>query len=278
MQDTSDIASSFIVWGVIILIIIAIISKVYEKSRKKNQTHKYAPTLDEYDPTEIAELTNHFNTAHRQRAPNQLASLGVDARVKVATGEKFERAEIDVDYALRNLDIDNYVAFRDLIIPTGREMQLTQIDHVVVSIYGIFCIETKSHAGNIYGFLKSETWKQYLAHQIFPLYNPYKQNYGHIKAIEKLIGSNIRGPIHSYVVFPNAHKVVIDKEVLDMSIESVIQKINNHNHAIYDIATCERIAKSFAYAASKREELRGRHHDEVVRHVNKKVAKLTRYS
>ena len=34
----------------------------------------------------------------------------------------------------------------------------TQIDHIVVSIYGIFVIETKNYKGQIYGNNNSEYW------------------------------------------------------------------------------------------------------------------------
>ncbi|MBC7565164.1 NERD domain-containing protein [Candidatus Saccharibacteria bacterium] len=201
------------------------------------------------------------------------------ARSKVMYGDSAERAEIDVDYALRKLNYKHYVVFGDLIIPSGmKNPSLTQIDHVVVSIYGIFCIETKSNHGTIYGNSRSEHWKQYLGKQEYGMYSPYRQNHHHVTALEKLLYTVLRAPIHSYIVFPNAKKVVVDGKAHDMSIEGAIDKINKHTYARYDIATVEHIAKFLAYTASMRNELRGRHHDEVQSYVNKKMTDVLKIS
>ena len=44
---------------------------------------------------------------------------------------------------------DDYVIIDDVVLRTDRGT--TQIDHVVVSRYGVFAIETKNYRGEIYG-------------------------------------------------------------------------------------------------------------------------------
>ena len=44
---------------------------------------------------------------------------------------------------------DEYYIFNDVILDTGQGT--TQIDHIVVSKYGVFAIETKNYRGEIYG-------------------------------------------------------------------------------------------------------------------------------
>lgn len=39
---------------------------------------------------------------------------------------------------------------------------LHQIDHVVVSVYGIYVVETKNYTGTIYGDSKYSEWFMYL--------------------------------------------------------------------------------------------------------------------
>lgn len=66
----------------------------------------------------------------------------------------------------------------------------TQIDHVVVSPYGIFVIETKNYKGFIYGDTDGKMWTQVLLagksgtrHNKF--YSPVKQNQTHIRVLSQ---------------------------------------------------------------------------------------------
>jgi hypothetical protein len=77
----------------------------------------------------------------------------------------------------------------------------TQIDHVVVSNYGIFVIETKNYKGWILGKEKDEYWTQNIYGRKNKFKNPIRQNYGHIKALEKLLDSFKEIPIISIVAF-----------------------------------------------------------------------------
>ena len=183
-----------------------------------------------------------------------------------------EMCEQTVTNALRSLDMKSYVVFENLILPSRGNTPHTEIDQVVVSPYGIFCIETKSHQGAIYGFKSSGRWKQYLGGKEFDIINPLRQNYKHTSAVEDLLGANLRAKVHSYIVFPNARSVKIDGEYVDCSIGETIKKISRHKSPIYDLHDCERILKSFAYASSKRDELKGRHKEEVQAYLKSKVA------
>ena len=64
-----------------------------------------------------------------------------------------------------------------------------QIDHIFISEKGIFIIETKNYAGNIYGKETSDEWKQYFKNRNFKLKNPIFQNYGHKKIVSKIINN-----------------------------------------------------------------------------------------
>lgn len=205
-----------------------------------------------------------------ENTPSQ--TIDIVARSSVRTGLKGERAEIDIDIALRKLDHGNYMVFRDLIIPTGRQHpSLTQIDHVVVSTYGIFCIETKSNSGYIYGYTRSDKWTQYLAREKYRMHSPFRQNMYHVRSLERYLHGILRAPVHSYLAFPNARKVVIDGKEEDLSVTGIVSKIQNHNYKVYEPPTVVRIAKSLAYIASKRDELRDRHVDEVREYLNKRM-------
>ena len=91
-----------------------------------------------------------------------------------------------------------YHALHDLLIPLYEST--TQIDHLYVSRYGIFVVETKNYAGWIYGDAEQKQWTQVLYQQKRRFYNPLKQNETHIKALAYLLKLPME-TFHSIVVF-----------------------------------------------------------------------------
>lgn len=107
----------------------------------------------------------------------------------------------------------------NLIIP-AENGKSSQLDHVLLSNYGIFVIETKNYSGRIYGGVDQLEWTQVLKYGKVKnkLYNPIKQNKTHIYNLSKFINeSNI--PYYSLVVFTN-------KAELEFRIDEVCQIYN----------------------------------------------------
>ncbi len=115
------------------------------------------------------------------------------ARAKGFFGELRVRATIRL-----RLNGRTYRPLHNLTLPTPDGT--TQIDHVVVSRFGVFVIETKNLAGWIFGDERSRKWTQSIYGRNFPFLNPLRQNYKHLKALADLSGL---GPqcLHSVVVF-----------------------------------------------------------------------------
>lgn len=77
----------------------------------------------------------------------------------------------------------------------------TQIDHIIVSIYGIFVIETKNYKGWIYGSENQRQWTQVFQNgSKFKFQNPLRQNYLHIKTLSDLLGLEL-SYFHSMIAF-----------------------------------------------------------------------------
>lgn len=92
----------------------------------------------------------------------------------------------------------DYHLIRDITLETPDGT--TQIDHVIISPYGIFVIETKNMKGWIFGSEKERYWTQKIYRHTSRFQNPLRQNYRHVKALEALL----RVPeeaIHSLIVF-----------------------------------------------------------------------------
>jgi restriction system protein len=77
----------------------------------------------------------------------------------------------------------------------------TQIDHVLVSRYGIFVIETKNYSGWIFGDARSEHWTQVIYKKKSRFQNPLRQNYKHIKTVQALLDFLPPEQVRGMVVF-----------------------------------------------------------------------------
>lgn len=68
----------------------------------------------------------------------------------------------------------------------------TQIDHVLVSVYGIFIIETKNIKGWIFGAADSDKWTQVIYGKKRQFQNPVKQNYRHTKCLSEYLKLDLK--------------------------------------------------------------------------------------
>ena len=92
------------------------------------------------------------------------------------------RGERAVAGRLRNGLPDEYQILNDTYLPLP-DGTTTQIDHIVVSQYGIFVVETKTYSGWIFGNENSAKWTQTIYHCKHSFQNPIRQNYRHICAL-----------------------------------------------------------------------------------------------
>jgi len=79
--------------------------------------------------------------------------------------------------------------------------ETTQIDHVLVSRFGVFVIETKHYTGWIFANEGDRYWTQVLYSAKFRFQNPIRQNYRHVCAVRELLDFLPSSAIQSIVVF-----------------------------------------------------------------------------
>ncbi|HIF9107874.1 TPA: NERD domain-containing protein [Photobacterium damselae] len=106
--------------------------------------------------------------------------------------------EFLVNRLLSKLPESDYTLIKDVTLPTSDGT--TQVDHIVVSKYGIFVVETKNMKGWIFGSARQKLWTQKIYRHSSKFQNPLHQNYKHIKALETLLGCNV-DYLHSVIVF-----------------------------------------------------------------------------
>ncbi|MDI5892838.1 nuclease-related domain-containing protein [Halomonas rhizosphaerae] len=102
------------------------------------------------------------------------------------------------------LSAETYRPIHNVTLPTPDGS--TQIDHIFVSRFGIFVVETKNMKGWVFGDEHQAQWTQKIYRKSFRFQNPLRQNYKHVKALEKAL--NVPGEvIHSIVVFTGSAKL-----------------------------------------------------------------------
>ena len=107
--------------------------------------------------------------------------------------------EAKVSRRLYRLNSKKYKVLNDILLRTS--WGSSQIDHIVISTFGIFVIETKNYKGWIFGHEKSQYWTQTIYQDKTKFKNPVKQNWGHIFALKEILSEYSYAKYHPIVVF-----------------------------------------------------------------------------
>lgn len=120
----------------------------------------------------------------------------------------------------------------DLLLPNPKSRTgYAQIDHVVISPYCLFVIETKNYSGEIKGGRKDQQWS---VSNRYKMYNPLRQNYGHIKAIESILKGVAAIKFISMISFTMRCRFSIDPE---------LRKIHSDELVVYDVELSDFITR-----------------------------------
>ena len=117
--------------------------------------------------------------------------------------------EFWVKTELNKLPKDKYIVLSNIMIKSSKGSH--QIDHIVISKYGLFVIEVKNYFGLITGDEYKDKWTQHLGKNKYYFNNPIHQNYGHIKALEEILQINNENFI-SVICISNQAKVKVKKK------------------------------------------------------------------
>jgi hypothetical protein len=104
----------------------------------------------------------------------------------------------------------------------------TQIDHILVSRFGVFVIETKDYNGWIFANAKQAAWTQVLYRQKFKFQNPIFQNMRHVEAVKNTLDFLPSNCIQSLVVFTGDAKFKTDIPPGVFTIPELIEYLRNH--------------------------------------------------
>lgn len=138
---------------------------------------------------------------------------------------KGEQGEKEIRRQLSRLDRSKYTIINDVrFMIKGK---VSQIDHIIVSDYGLFVIETKNYKGIIYGDENSTYWKQVIYQYKNNFYNPIKQNLGHIYALNFVLRRLPTLNYFSFVVFTHRSQLKVKTMTPVVYPHQLIKKIKS---------------------------------------------------
>jgi hypothetical protein len=146
-----------------------------------------------------------------------------------------------------SLDKKTYRRFHDVIIPSKNGT--TQIDHILVSSYGVFIVETKNLTGWIFGSKDQPKWTQSLYGKNYSFQNPIRQTFrqkkilaGYFALDESVINTVV------YFVGDCKFKTQLPANVIKSGLGGYIKQFHSR---LFEAEEVERIVREIVQHVSK---------------------------
>ncbi|MBL7980073.1 MAG: NERD domain-containing protein [Bacteroidetes Order II. Incertae sedis bacterium] len=151
-----------------------------------------------------------------------LLSRFIKSKIKGFTGE------LKTDILLLSLDNSRYKVINNFMTEiNGRSCQ---IDHLIISPYGLFVIETKNYSGWIFAGENNDYWTQIHYKMRNKFYNPIKQNNGHINVLKHFLIKFSKIIYIPIVVFSSAAKIKTEVPSNVVHYHDLISKIKSYKN------------------------------------------------
>ena len=181
--------------------------------------------------------------------------------ISSAADDSLERkGEQKIRKILKGLDKKTYTVFNDIAFEN--DLRSSQIDHVVVSKYGVAVIETINPQGRIHGDENASEWSEYLDGEETRFYSPFLKNRGHVAALSRIldikaakitpivciasdaeINSELAGKVVSYKDLPEALAKYSVPAFTDEKVEEICSLLKEKATANYQKKQAEEIKK-----------------------------------
>ena len=181
---------------------------------------------------------------------------------KGAIGEK------RVARILEKLPEGKYSVINNLLL--NNSGYTSQVDHVVVSVYGIFVIETKTYQGIISGGENSEQWTQNIYGNKYEFRNPILQNYGHVKSLKQVLGDYKSVPFISIVAFSSQANLRVSSNIPVVYWSQILDVIRGYENPVIKESDVIRITRLLMASNTDSKETRKGHVKNVRANVKKR--------
>lgn len=185
---------------------------------------------------------------------------------------KGKRGEIHVSFILSLLPKNKYRVINDIMLRVNDEF--VQIDHIVISEYGIFVIETKNYKGGVKGTDEGYLWTQYLGKRKASFYNPFMQNNNHVEQLSNQLNLP-RDYFISIVTFSNKCRIYGKYYNIIVNFNELNEEIRKYQDPIISESktSIKRMIKKINCKSRKNKKI---HHKNLNSHRKKGPAKVSR--
>lgn len=136
-------------------------------------------------------------------------------------GESRLSSTIRTCFNAPNYHLLNHITLR---LPDGT----TQVDHILISRFGIFVIETKNYNGWIFANAQHANWTQVIFNKKSQFQNPILQNFRHVKAVQALLDFLPSDCIRSLVVFTGSAEFKTEVPLGVVRLSELVDHIRAH--------------------------------------------------
>lgn len=134
------------------------------------------------------------------------------------------------------LDAKEYQLFKNVTLPT-EDGGSTQIDHILLSPYGLFVIETKNMQGWIFGSARQAKWTQQIYKHKSSFQNPLRQNYKHTETLREILALP-KEAMHSVVIFTARAEFKTDMPENVGYVNAALKYIRSHDQVCFSELQC----------------------------------------
>lgn len=174
------------------------------------------------------------------------------------------RAERRAKAILDRLSPHEYRVYHELFPDKNSSGSLTEIDHVVVSRYGVFVVETKGYYGDVHVVPDASEWKVDRGHQVDSMDNPLRQNAMHVDALAFTLDLEGRSWIRSVVCFADDDTRLRGAPVANVvTAERLVEHIVGTRQVVLNADGVGRITTILDQVDAETPERRARHRQQV---------------
>ncbi len=137
-------------------------------------------------------------------------------------------------YLWLSLPNKSYHKFHNIILPSKNGT--TQIDHLIISIYGLFIVETKNKKGWIFGSEKQTNWTQAIYGKKYSFQNPLRQAFRQKKILSEFLNLD-ESHIHTVIYFSGdcKFKTTLPDNVINSGVGRYIKRFRNQILSTEDV-------------------------------------------
>ncbi|HRF42067.1 MAG TPA: NERD domain-containing protein [Saprospiraceae bacterium] len=137
-------------------------------------------------------------------------------------------------YLWLSLSGKSYHIFNNIILPS--RSGTTQIDHLIISVFGIFIVETKNKKGWIFGYKNQPNWTQVIYGEKYSFQNPLRQAFRQKKILSEFLNLD-ESKIYTVIYFVGScvFKTPLPENVINKGIGSLIKRFRSQVLSTEDV-------------------------------------------